>query len=150
MVDLWPNDFGVVDIRTPASILREQASKLGEKTKNVVEAEVRESVTKPYWANSGDFAYDFNILAPLLNGYRYKLFTMSYPIHMYPVRIGVDIDIALEIVEQHSDLNNAPTSTSQRVFYAQSEEEYIKLIGLVFNSAKVRNTINAILAHSAK
>lgn len=149
MVDLWPDDFGSANIITPVSILREQASKLGEKTKNVVEAQVIEAQERPFWANSGDFTYNFYLVAPLLKGYRYKLLVMSYSITMYPVKIGVDTDIAIEVLDKQPDIQITPTAF-ERVLFATSEEEYISLLGLIFNSPKARNIISAILAHSAQ
>ncbi len=41
MNDLWPNDFKIDDIKAPVTLLREQASLLGQKTQNIVEAQVR-------------------------------------------------------------------------------------------------------------
>lgn len=49
MVDLWPADIGEPNIRTPVSILREQASLLGEKTNNIVEGQVAEITTDLVW-----------------------------------------------------------------------------------------------------
>ena len=40
MPDFWPNDIGQSNIRTPGSILKEVASYLGPKTKQVVKADV--------------------------------------------------------------------------------------------------------------
>ena len=41
MVDLWPEDIAVyTKLRSPATILREQASLLGDRTQNLVEADV--------------------------------------------------------------------------------------------------------------
>ena len=40
-VDLWPTDIGKQRIKTPAAILRQQASLLGKRTNNLVEAKVR-------------------------------------------------------------------------------------------------------------
>ena len=36
MIDLWPNELSAVDQRSPLTILKEQASLLGEKTQNIV------------------------------------------------------------------------------------------------------------------
>ena len=36
MIDLWPNELSTVDQRSPLTILKEQASLLGEKTQNIV------------------------------------------------------------------------------------------------------------------
>lgn len=42
MDDLWPNDISLKDSKTkaPYTILKEQASFLSQKTKNLIEAEV--------------------------------------------------------------------------------------------------------------
>ena len=41
MIDLWPKDLRTTTMTTPVTILREQASLLGVKTRNIVRAEVR-------------------------------------------------------------------------------------------------------------
>ena len=38
--DLWPDDIAVTSLQVPVTILRQQATLLGEKTKNLVEGEV--------------------------------------------------------------------------------------------------------------
>ncbi len=44
---LWPDDIGQSDLVTPVSIMREQAVLLGQKTGNLVTAEVRTAAQGP-------------------------------------------------------------------------------------------------------
>jgi hypothetical protein len=76
--DFWPDDIGQSDLRTPVSLLREQAVALGEKTKNVVTAEVTSS------AAGEAFTHFLVLLAPAVN-YRYQLITIQHPITLYPM-----------------------------------------------------------------
>jgi hypothetical protein len=43
MVDLWPEEIAKVKIKSPVPILNEQASLLGQKTQNIILAEVSKS-----------------------------------------------------------------------------------------------------------
>ena len=99
MHDLWPEDIGPIpESKGPVIILREQASLLGKKTNNLVEAEVVQLEPSrpepPIVAVQIEpsmfetrFNYAFLIVAPPLNNYRYKLFTISHGIDAYPVTI---------------------------------------------------------------
>jgi hypothetical protein len=78
--DFW-GEIGPVKMRTPVSILREQASILGTKTKNLIEGEV---IT----ANQGGrFYHSMNLVVPVLGNYRYTLFTVTHEIGLYPVTV---------------------------------------------------------------
>ncbi len=79
--DLWPEDFKIKEIETPVSILKRQASFLGEKTDNVVKADI----TTRY---SGDeFFHSFYLVAPALDNYRYRVFTVTHGISLYPLGV---------------------------------------------------------------
>jgi hypothetical protein len=79
--DFWPPNIGETTLVTPASILKEEASYLGPKTKQLVKAEVRSST-------SGDnFIHHFTIVAPGLNNYSYLLFYVQHPITLYPATL---------------------------------------------------------------
>ncbi len=75
MMDLWPQNLeSLAPARAPVTILREQASLLGRKTKNLLEGEIVQ--VTPYKAEEdAEFVYRFNIMAPALGDYRYGLFT---------------------------------------------------------------------------
>jgi hypothetical protein len=73
MTDLWPNDLGLVDIKSPLSILKEQASMLGQKTQMIVKAEVDRGNKEIYLRSDlitaedlKKFIYGFYIFAPFL------------------------------------------------------------------------------------
>lgn len=60
MEDLWPEQIGEEKFNAPVSIMRTQAELLGEKTRNLVTADVSAG-------QSGDsiFVYHFFIVGPL-------------------------------------------------------------------------------------
>ena len=62
MEDLWPKEIGTAEITSPVAILREQASLLGQKTKNLVEADV-----SPLNNDTDTIFYHFYIVAPALD-----------------------------------------------------------------------------------
>jgi hypothetical protein len=68
--DLWPEDFGQLDMPTPLSILKQQGVYLGQRTNNVVIGQVRSLA-------GADFVrHYFELSAPLM-AYNYDLFTLS-------------------------------------------------------------------------
>lgn len=120
--DLWPDDIKVDDMVTPLSILKEQASLLGQKTQNLVEAEVQ---TTPLGA---DFSHSFFLVAPALDNYRYKIFWVRHPIDMYPVKI-IDENGAIR-------------------YEARSQDEFIGRLKEVLTSEKTKSVIKALIAQS--
>jgi hypothetical protein len=110
-IDLWPNDLkkpeDIKGITTPASILRQQALLIGEKTSNIIEGEVKISEVSSYVPNyleeqlgqtlDGDYLsdmpiayikYHFFLVVPALANYRYEVLTVEhFPTKIYPVTI---------------------------------------------------------------
>jgi hypothetical protein len=80
-----PLDFwGEIDLsgdRTPLVIMREQATLLAAKTKNVVEAKVATSVSRDFLHHS------FSLIVPALDGYTYVLFNIRHAVDPYPVTV---------------------------------------------------------------
>ena len=74
MDDLWPDDLmdSLDKVKTPISILREQASLLGTKTGNLIEGKVYTAS----WEDQKDypFQYGFYLEAPTLENYRFTMF----------------------------------------------------------------------------
>ena len=101
MIDLWPNELSTVDQRSPLTILKEQASLLGEKTQNIVIAALENT---PRIGHSPvrmrPFRYRFVLTCPALGNYRFRLFSIGYGIYMYPVYFDLDSDVAQEIIEK--------------------------------------------------
>lgn len=144
MKDLWPEDIYVSDsqLRAPVTILKEQASLLGKKTRNLVEGHIRrmdETEARVRGAALGyqgpGFGYEFHLAAPALDGYRYRLFFIIHGIDLYPIKFSLDESIAQEIGH---DPRYAPT--------AQSESELTILLGRIFAASKTRSVIQAMLA----
>ncbi len=82
--NLWPADFGEIVLRTPVSILREQALALGQRTSNIVVGRVF-----PAGAPAGRFRHAFALVcAPL--GYQATFLYVEHGIELYPVDIFVE------------------------------------------------------------
>ncbi|MFI5455117.1 MAG: hypothetical protein ACHRXM_06660 [Isosphaerales bacterium] len=135
MTDLWPTDLGTVTTKSPLTILKEQASLLGAKTKNIVKATVKNAgqVFVPIMP----FSYDFILNAPALDNYRYRLFAVAYDVDLYPVRFRVDDAIAKEIGIKPGE-----------EFFATGEEQFIEILARILGSQKTRHVIHAILSQS--
>lgn len=84
--DLW-GEIAPSVVRTPASILREQASLLGTKTKYMIEGQVGTQIS------GGTFIHSFNLVVPALENYSYKLFSVYHGINIYPVHVGLPTDL---------------------------------------------------------
>src|SRR5439155_4705332 len=81
--DLWPPDFGSVDITTPLVMLKTQATALAQKTHGVVEGTVNSS------SDSTTFSHQFILVSRVL-GYSYRLLLVQHDIALYPVLIRYD------------------------------------------------------------
>jgi hypothetical protein len=78
--DFW-GDIAPATVRTPVAILREQASLLGTKTENLIEAAVETGISQ------GRFQHRFNLVVPALDNYTYQLFRIEHGIDLYPLRV---------------------------------------------------------------
>src|SRR5258706_9181785 len=83
--DLW-GEIAAPEIRIPVGILREQASLLGPKTQNLVEASV-----KTDWSKGDNFVHTFLLVVPALDNYAYCLFRVSHGVSLYPVKEWPDV-----------------------------------------------------------
>jgi hypothetical protein len=118
---------------------------LGKKTKNIVQAEVREKGMRP--ANDlGQFAYIFYLVAPALDDYRSKLFEINYNLALYPVKIELDEEILREIRDMKIPASSAGKGTS--VIEANSEKQFKEFLKAIFNSKKVLRIISILLSQS--
>jgi hypothetical protein len=130
--NLWPEDIAVTDVVAPVTILKEQASLLGERTKNLVEG----SVVTPGTVRGVDFmlknrfSYGFDLVAPALNNYRYRLFSISHGVEFYPLTI-----------------NGSEALTSDE-FHVNNEEEFLKALEAIFSSDKTKGIISSLIAQS--
>lgn len=131
--NLWPEDIAVTNAVAPVTILKEQASLLGERTKNLVEG----SVVAPGIVRDVDFllkdrfSYGFNLVAPALNNYRYRLFSISHGVEFYPLTISG---------------SEALNSDELQV---NNEEEFFKALETIFSSEKTKRIIGSLIAQSS-
>ncbi len=139
MIDLWPSDIATQGKAiAPVTILRRQAALLGQKTGNLVEAE----------ALGGDeFKFSFSIVAPTLNDYRYRLFTISHSHEFYPLKIYLNAGKGGE----DRVLVAAAVRFTLRGEYVQelnceSESSFLDELRAIFDSPKTRQIIRALLA----
>jgi hypothetical protein len=140
MLDLWPDELDIPDMKAPLRILRKQADLLGKKTRNIVEAEVvRDDERDQYGWEQTSFVYRFRIVAPLLGGYRYLLFSISHDVNFYPLEIILDEDLAKEISFQNNQ--------NEKIQIA-SESEFIKILRMIFAARKTKQVITAIKLQS--
>ena len=94
IADFWPENIGKTNLVTPVTLLKEEASYLGPKTKQLVTAEVTTS-TQP----DGRFLHNFMLVVPGLSNYKYSLFQVAHPITLYPAQVywqNVGIGVATQ------------------------------------------------------
>jgi hypothetical protein len=140
--DLWPEDLSV-NILTPAAILKGQAAKLAEKTKGLLEAEVTTSeepraaagpldLTRTDAQSTGNtlIVHDFDLIAPALQNYRHRVMVAKHSAALcYPASVMSEALIHGPIV-------------------ANSEQEFIQLVGTILQSVAVRAVIQSLIARS--
>ena len=144
MIDLWPNELSTVVQRSPLTILKEQASLLGEKTQNIVIAVLENfGMLGPLTVRNYPFKYGFVLTCPALGDYRFRLFSIGFDIDIYPVRFGLDSDVAEEIIE---DTHVEPCKNG--TYQASNEEEFIEILKRIFSSRKAVQVIRALLSQA--
>ncbi len=146
MTDLWPaNIINVENMTAPVRILKEQAALLGQKTKNLVKAKVvpeKKTVYKP-GAIQPRFQYSFYIVAPLLENYQYRLFTIYHDIEFYPVNFILD-----EAVQEEIFLERQEPEIREKEILVYSEDDFVEILRKIFNSQKATKVIQSILLQS--
>lgn len=94
--NLWPIDLERPVTDSTLDLLLEQASALGNRTKNVLTAAVKSRID-----GDGAFIHSFDIVAPLLNDYSFTLFEISHSVIPFPLRVtGREYARSLESKEQ--------------------------------------------------
>jgi len=138
MTNLWPAEITEVsEITPPVVILEQQATMLGDMTKNIVLAEVKAEESKTY-----EFSYTFDIVAPILDNYRYRLLTIYHHIDFYPLIIAVEKEIYQDI--KLSD----KTKKESMALEVDSESKFLEELRKIFRSNKTKRIISALLAQS--
>lgn len=130
MNDLWPEFAPAEGEVPPITILKQQASLLGLKLRNLIEADV-DTGTTDY---QDCLRHSLFLVAPVLNFYRYKLLDVEHPaIQMYPVTIKVSSD----------DPASSPSEIK-----AENEAEFKDALKGIFASDQTKRVIENLLAQS--
>lgn len=123
---LWPDNISVIKEVSPVSILKEQAALLGEKTQNLVIAEVGTTTS----IRNRRFYDIFYLVAPALDNYSFELFRASRDIvNFYPIQISSDT----------LEMDNKEVT---------SEDELIKVLSDIFTHPKTIKIIQSMLVQS--
>jgi hypothetical protein len=147
MVDLWPADLvQPLEQKAPVTILREQATLLGQKTSNLVEGRVVEGTTQL----PGLFVYSFQLIAPVLKNYSYRLFSIRHDINLYPLQVSLDDDLVDEVFGDRKKEILLPDGSESIMIdrTVSSEEEFLEALSKIFGASKTRHIINALIAQS--
>lgn len=109
-------------IRTPATILREQATLLTEMTKGILEGEITSGRTQ------NKLYHRLSIVAPSLDGYSYSILYATHNIITYPCTV----------------LDEADNTIAE----CDNEQEFISVIEKILSSATVHKIVSALLSQS--
>jgi hypothetical protein len=109
----------VANVKTPLSILREQASALTEQTKGTLVGVVE---TK---SDGGRMEDRLEISVPSLNDYRYRILTYEHTIELYPGTVLANLN--------HSVSN---------------KNEFIELVRQILSSDRTRNVLTSLLSQA--
>src|SRR5271166_5255710 len=97
-IDLWPKAKFETDIVTPVSIMRRQAALLGEKTQQLLTAEVNTT------AIGTQMTHSFRLVAPTLDNYRFELFSVVHKVdELYPL-VGLNNELPARRLHDQSQL----------------------------------------------
>jgi hypothetical protein len=121
-IDLWPKAKFETDIVTPVSILRRQAALLGEKTQQLVSAEVSTST------NGSQMTHSFRLAVPALDNYKYELFSVTH-----------SVDDVYSLVGYFPDL------PPRRI---RDEASFVQWLKEVLSSESTIRKIDSLMAHA--
>jgi hypothetical protein len=125
--DLWP-DIEQTQVVPPIAILRQQAAALAKKTNYLLQGQV-ETIT----TSGGRFTHSFNVVAPSLDNYTYKLFWIEHGAEQYPVVAPTP----------ETGLSTRPLP---RTLTIESQDDLLDYIREVLNSDKTKKIVSSLLA----
>lgn len=121
--NLWGELPNTETLRTPYSILKEQASILSEITNGLLIGEVNS------YPKENLFVMILRIKAPSLNNYTYSVVEVQHKIQLYPVFVM-----------------NLASDENQGFNQCSSEEEFEKALGQILSSQEIKKVISVLLA----
>lgn len=133
--DLWPDDIEITgDFDTPLRLLREQASLLGKRTKNIVQGSVVSTrddssfeITEELEDTNFGVRHRFALVAPALGHYTYTLFVLTHDVvQLYPVKVLWENEVNV----------------------VKSKDELESLLKRIFSAEKTKRIIHSLIAQS--
>lgn len=125
--DLWGELPLTETARTPVTILREQAALLEKKTENVLQGNIH---IRPSTYGNG-FSASFDIIAPSLDDYSYRVLTIDYPISMYPLKIREEV-----------------TGRPPMPIECSNEESFMQALGEILAHPQMKKVVASLMAQS--
>jgi hypothetical protein len=125
--NLWADITSAAPVRTPTTILKEQATALMEMTKGTLIGKV-EVNSKP----GSDFEIVLSIIAPAINNYRFEVVYVGHGIQLYPANV-------IAAWERFS---------SGKEVKCQNEDELTDALGRILGSKEVTQVIMSLISQS--
>jgi hypothetical protein len=130
--DLWP-ELNLASAVTPLSILREQATLLGKRTRGVLKGEVET------WSAGGRITHSFNIVVPSLGGYKSTLFSVYHFPTGYP--------LYADMMAKASPSGGIPIETFPKEIV--DENEFRNWLRQTFHSDEVKRIVENLYAQAS-
>ncbi len=124
--DLWP-DLSPAAVRTPASILKTQATALSIKTKGLLGGEVET------WTYKDLIYHRLYIVVPALDNYRYSLLRIHHPPTLFPVSVDEEPDTGIR---------------DMLPMELKDEEQLQSWLKVCFNSRETRRVLESLMAQA--
>ncbi len=124
-VDLW-SEIITEPIRTPLTILKEQATFLEKKTNGILTGEIRSDI------KGGSFTHYFYVKAPSLS-YSYLLFAVDHLFALFPANIS-------KFDDSESYISSIPD--------IKDEERFLNELKGILQSPRTEKVVRALLAQS--
>lgn len=119
----WPTDFGVAMEVTPLTILKEQATFLGQRTRNLIEGRVQTKVE-----DKMELRHALYLIVPTLSNYRFFLLSVHQKPGINPIRIF--------------------DATSDREMIARDFDEFTGTLEEILSSDRVKRIVGNLLTYA--
>lgn len=127
--DLWPDEIGTNAVRAPIHALKEQATALGKKTKNIVMGAVDTKTAEVEELATG-LMHRFYVTAPAINYRRQILDVVHLAEQLYPVFL-------------RSEFLDIPKTE------IANEQQLVEQLRRIFNNPKTITLVQALIAQSS-
>lgn len=145
--NLWPMDIRATSKQlSPVAILKRQASLLGERTKNIVEAEVETKGAD----HQKKLQHWFYLVAPALDFYKYPLFRVEHsPTQFYPLSMSFIVNDETSTKADRTRKFEGITSREQvAMLRVKSEAEFTAHLKTIFAADETKKVIQSLIDQS--